>query len=543
MSAPPRVSVVTTFLDPPAAFFREAIDSVMSQTFRDWELLLVNDGSGDESTRIAQEYEAREPRIRLLGHEGHAHRGMGASRNLAFRHARGEYIAFLDADDVWLPDKIERQIPVLELWPEAGLTYWNTLSWYSWTNAPADRGRDRTRNLGLPLDRLLSPPLAIVYYLQGRADIPVIGSVLARRSAIESVGGFEDEYTGLYEDQVFYARMMLSHPIVVTTGWREKYRRHPRASTKLTRTSGGTYEEHRKYIEWLNGYLSGTEWEGTELWRLARRRLWYTHHRRLEAVTDAARIARKRTVRRTKNLARRLLGKEGARRVRSRLVDRVPRVGRVRFGHLRRQTPISRRFGFDRGGPIDRYYIEGFLDRHRGDIRGRVLEFGDDAYTRRFGDDRVEISNVLHVNEDNPAATFVADLATADHVPSEAFDCVVCTQTLQLIFDLRAAVETLYRILKPGGVALVTIPGITQMSHDEWGATWYWRFTPLSARRLFERVFPAEHVEVGVHGNVLAATAFLQGISAVEVEPAELDFLDPRYDLVITVRATKPSAP
>lgn len=315
MSSTPRVSIVTTFLNPPATFFREALDSVLAQTFGDWELLLVNDGSGEESSRIADEYAAREQRIRLLEHEGRINRGAGASRNLAFRHARGAYVAFLDADDVWLPDKLERQVPVLELWPKAGLTYWNTLSWYSWTGDPADLHRDRLRRLGLPRDRLLFPPLPIVRYLEGKAAIPVIGSLLARQSAIERVGGFEDEYAGLYEDQVFYARMMLTHPIVVTRGWKEKYRRHSGATTKLTRRSGDTYEEHRKYIEWLNGYLSEQGWEGTELWRLAQRRLWYTRHRRLEAVTDVVRIGRQRSARRARNLTRSVLGSERARRL------------------------------------------------------------------------------------------------------------------------------------------------------------------------------------------------------------------------------------
>ena len=309
----PRVSIVMTFLDPPAIFFREALDSVIAQTFGDWELLLVNDGSCEESSRIADEYAAQESRIRLLEHENRANRGMGASRNLAFRHAGWEYVAFLDADDVWLPDKLERQIPVLDRWPEAGLTYWNTLSWYSWTGDPADRDRDRLRRLGLPRDRLLFPPEPIVYYLEAKAAIPVIGSLLARRSAIERVGGFEDEYTGLHEDQVFYARMMLSHPIVVTDGWKEKYRRHPRAITKIIRNSGSTYDEHRKYIEWLNRYLSEQGWEGTDIWRLAQRRLWYTRHRRLDSMTHAVRLARQRVTRRLRGLARSLRGKEGAR--------------------------------------------------------------------------------------------------------------------------------------------------------------------------------------------------------------------------------------
>jgi SAM-dependent methyltransferase len=218
-----------------------------------------------------------------------------------------------------------------------------------------------------------------------------------------------------------------------------------------------------------------------------------------------------------------------------------PPVGGVRFGSLRRVTPISQRFGFDRGQPIDRYYIESFLAQHANDVRGRVLEIGDDSYTRRFGDDRVTIRDVLHVAEDNPHATIVGDLTCADHIPSDAFDCVILTQTLHLIYDLHAALNTLYRILKPGGVLLVTFPGISQIDHYDWGVTWYWGFTTRSAQRLFVETFPAENVAIEAHGNVLAAIAFLHGLAVEEMRPEELDYRDPDYEVLITVRAVKPN--
>jgi SAM-dependent methyltransferase len=213
-------------------------------------------------------------------------------------------------------------------------------------------------------------------------------------------------------------------------------------------------------------------------------------------------------------------------------------VGQVSFGSLRRVKPISRSFGFDRGRPIDRYYIENFLARHAEDIQGRVLEIMDDSYTRQYGGRRVEISDVLDVAEDNPQATIVADLARADHVPSDAFDCIIFTQTLQLIYDAQAAIRTLHRILKPGGVLLATFPGISQ----ERGGDWYWRFTSRSARRLFEEAFPAPSVEVETYGNVLSAISFLHGLSVEELRQQELDRRRPGYDVTITLRAVKPEA-
>ena len=229
-------------------------------------------------------------------------------------------------------------------------------------------------------------------------------------------------------------------------------------------------------------------------------------------------------------------------RVIQRRLPRWPPVGWVQFGILRRVMPISRVFGSDRGKCIDRYYIENFLACHADDIRGHVLEIGDDAYTRKFGCDRVTKSDILHATEGNPKATIVADLTSADHIPSDTFDCIVFTQTLQFIYDVRAAVRTLYRILKPDGVLLATFSGISQISRydmDRWGE--YWRFTTLSAQRLLEEVFPKENIGVQAHGNVLTAIAFLHGLAAGELTKEELDYHDPDYEVTIMVKAVKPA--
>jgi SAM-dependent methyltransferase len=212
----------------------------------------------------------------------------------------------------------------------------------------------------------------------------------------------------------------------------------------------------------------------------------------------------------------------------------------VRWGTLRRLTPVSRVFGFDRGLCIDRYYIENFLAHHTDDIQGQVLEIGDDAYTRRFGGERVTRSDVLHVAKGNPKATIVADLTCADHIPTDTFDCIIFTQTLLCIYDVRTALWHLHRILKPGGVMLATFPGISQISRydmDRWGD--YWRFTDASARRLFGDVFGPENVTIETYGNVLVACAFLHGLAAHELKQKELDYHDPDYQVIITVRAVK----
>lgn len=225
-----------------------------------------------------------------------------------------------------------------------------------------------------------------------------------------------------------------------------------------------------------------------------------------------------------------------------------PPVGMVRFGSLRRQTPISRDYGFDRGQPIDRYYIESFLNRHasnsnggRSPVQGRVLEIAEALYAPRFsrpGD--VERLDILDLSPTNPRATIVADLTRAPQLEADAFDCVICTQTIHLIYDLRAAVATLHRILKPRGILLVTVPGISQICRAEMDTIGdHWRFTSRSVKRLFEEVFCQEDVTVQGYGNVLTATAFLYGLCTRDVRNRELAFHDPDYEMLIGVKATK----
>jgi SAM-dependent methyltransferase len=236
--------------------------------------------------------------------------------------------------------------------------------------------------------------------------------------------------------------------------------------------------------------------------------------------------------------ARHYLSRETRRRL-ARLAVWPP-VGWVRFGDLRRLKPVSSDYGNSRGLEIDRYYIEKFLAEHAGDIHGRVLEIKHDTYTRRYGQDRVTQSDVLHPVEGNPDATIIADLTKADHLPSNVFDTIIFTQTLQVIYDIRTVISTLHRILKPDGVLLATASGMAKLSledFDRWGE--YWRFTSQSARLLFEEQFGGGNVSVRAYGNVLAAISFLEGLAAEDLKKKELDAVDRAYEVLIAVRAVK----
>ena len=206
------------------------------------------------------------------------------------------------------------------------------------------------------------------------------------------------------------------------------------------------------------------------------------------------------------------------------------------MGSLRRGQPVSNNWGFDRGRPVDRYYIESFLESHRSDIRGRVLEIMNSDYTMQFGS-AVEAAEVLDVDPANKKATLIADLSAGHSIPSDSFDCFILNQTLQLIYDVKSAIDHSYRILRPGGVLLVTVPALSRLAGQ--GFTDYWRFTPTSCARLFGEVFGEEHVSVSVFGNVLSAVAFLEGMACEEFSKHELDQVDERYPLLLAIRAVK----
>ena len=146
---------------------------------------------------------------------------------------------------------------------------------------------------------------------------------------------------------------------------------------------------------------------------------------------------------------------------------------------------------------------------------------------------------MLNISEGPANATIIGDLASADHIPSNTFDCIILTQTLQLIYDVRSAIRTLHRILKYGGVVLATVPGISQTYDREWGKVWCWNFTSHSASRLFEEWFGHSNVSVQSHGNVLTAVSFLHGLAAEELTKEELEYKDEGYQFLITVKAVK----
>jgi glycosyltransferase involved in cell wall biosynthesis len=278
----PLVSIITIFLNA-EEYIEEAIASAIAQSYDAWELLLVDDGSTDRSSKIARAYAAQYPeKIRYLEHPGHENLGMSASRNLGIQHAQGDYIAFLDADDVYLPHKIAQQVAILESHPEAALVCGRTKWWYSWTGNEGDRPPDFIQKYALPLNAIVSPPAILILFLQD--EWASLCDILVRRQAVKTVGGYETSFRGMYEDQAFHAKLCLKYPAFVASECWYLYRQHPQACTNDSHMSGKTLAARQTFLTWLEDYLSRTGLEQTEVWRVVQRQLFPYRHPHLHRL-------------------------------------------------------------------------------------------------------------------------------------------------------------------------------------------------------------------------------------------------------------------
>lgn len=279
----PLISAIMIFLNG-EKYMVEAIESIIAQTYDNWELLLVDDGSTDKSTEISQRYAAKYPeKVRYLEHENHQNRGMSASRNLGIKNARGEYIAFLDADDVWLPPKLEKQLAILNAQPTAGMVYGPTLMWYAWTGRAEDKKLDRLRGLGVQPNTLVQPPNLLTLFLQRVAETPGTCGVLIRREVVDAVGGFEEEFRGMYEDQIFFAKVCLKVPVFVQRETWDLYRQHLDSNCYVA-IKAGKYlvgemnPSYANYLKWLQEYLLKQGMENTTVWQVLQKQLWPVRH-------------------------------------------------------------------------------------------------------------------------------------------------------------------------------------------------------------------------------------------------------------------------
>ena len=275
----------------------ETLLSVFAQRYQNWELLLIDDGSSDASSSLARRYAAQYAgRVQYLEHPGHDNLGMSASRNLGIRHACGQYLALIDADDVWEPCTLEEQVAILDAEPEAAMVYGRLLYWFSWSELPEDEQRDYIEELGVEPGTLIQPPTLLPLFLQDKAAVP--SGLLVRRAALEKHGGFEDAFRGEYEDQVFCAKICLHAAVIASSQCWYRYRQHPDSCVSRSERTGRGVSARRTFLKWLANYLSSQGVQSKEVWQALCYEWWRCAHPRAFLLWERGRdLARQLNVR------------------------------------------------------------------------------------------------------------------------------------------------------------------------------------------------------------------------------------------------------
>jgi len=521
-------------------YLDKSIKSVKAQDFGNVELIVVDDGSEDNTSEVAHKFSD----IQYLWQENE---GLSSARNTGFQASEGEYIIFLDADDWLLPGALQIIAAHANSDPSAATLVGGHVKAYD-TSSEIEYGEPYFPDLGQDS-----------YASLLRSNVVEMHAAVAYRHDVQqSLGGFDEDLSAAedYEMLLKVARDY-SHPVREYSKPVAAYRRHGSNMTGNRalmlentldvlyrhRASASENPAHRRALK--QGIRYHKDLYGAPVLRRMKRALWSPEARAhlRDDFSLLVQYAPMWTMRQLgKHLARRVLPSRILRIVRHTLKKVVGEhtPDKVSLGDLRSTTPVSRNFGFDRGTPVDRYYIEGFLNANSQDIKGRVLEIGERTYTERFGGADVCHSDVLHYTEGNDEATIVGDLTSMPHIPNNSFDCIILTETLQLIYDVPAAIDTLFRVLRPRGVLLITVPGITPMLDDVIGEGWHWSFTRNSLNKLLKERFPAPKIQIETYGNVLSAIAMLEGLTQEEFTTAELDTKDEVYPVTVAARVQKP---
>jgi glycosyltransferase involved in cell wall biosynthesis/SAM-dependent methyltransferase len=525
-------------------FLAEAIESVRQQDYPAKEIVVVDDGSTDDTRTVA----ARYPEVIYVYQPN---QGLSAARNTGIQQSHGTYLVFLDADDWLFPGGLATNVRYLQQHPHAAFVAGAHTLYYTTGEVP------------LPKLTIFADVPYNTFLYRGNF-VAMIAAVMFARWVFDKIT-FDISLANC-EDYDLYLQITRHYPIVQHSHQIAAYRLH---SAAMSAASGAMLSGALKVLNRQKQYLRNPDeieayYRGIHFWNtyyaggqdfklypgkppnLFETLAFFQAHvppalfnQALIQSVSSYYLTRSKSM--LKASLKRLVPAAGKQWLRDKglLGQHPPAVGQVALGDFKSLVPFSTEFGYDRGGPIDRYYIENFLQQEAASISGRVLEIGDNSYTLQYGGQQVSQSDILHIDATNPQATFVGDLSAAPQIPDNTFDCLVLTQTLHLIYDFKAALHTCHRILKPGGVLLLTAPGITPIDKGEWKETWYWTFTDKALHRLLAETFPGGTVELASFGNVRVATAYLYGLGLPEIPEEFLSYYDPQFQVINTVKAIK----
>lgn len=488
-------------------FLSRAIESVLTQTYSNAEIIVVDDGSTDNTRQVTESF----PDVLYVYQQN---QGLSAARNTGIDNSKGKYLLFLDADDWLTVDALKNNYNILSKHPEAAFV---------------SGGHVKINDAGQIIEEVREDITSQHYiqFLQGNY-IGMHGTVLYA-GWIFNIFRFDTSLRAC-EDYDLYLKISRKYPVMHHTDIAAYYRIHG------SNMSGNINMMLNAVLSVLDRQepLLKTDEEKNAL--LRGRKIWKEYYLSKTKDTLYKMPLKKRLKKLVPQFMRRVFYRMGL------MNHFIPSTGNIQKGDFNRVTPFSKEFGYDRGGPVDRYYIENFLEANASAIKGRILEIGDNEYTLKFGKSAVTQSDILHIDPSNTKATIIGDLSNAPQIPDNTYDCIILTQTLHLIYDYKDALQTCYRVLKPGGVLLMTVPGITHIDQGEWKNNWLWAFTGASIRRMLGEVFP-QVAEINTFGNVFIASAFLYGMGVNEVKKKQLEHNDPHYQVIITSKAIKTIKP
>ena len=524
ISSRPTVSVIIPCYNQ-GQFIKKAVDSVLSQSFKDVEIIVIDDDSTDNTREVVRSYPD-------VGYVYQPNRGLSSARNTGVQFSKGEYLVFLDADDWLFDDALRTNVNIL----------------------------DRSKNLAFVSGAHLKIAGKKVFEI-GKTRVMknhyqhflvhnyvgMIATVMFRRWVFDHFNF--DTRLKACEDYDLYLRVARHFPVKHHTRIIANYFFHSNnmsrniplmlnSALKILKRQEVLLKDQSELDSYEEGLRFWKDYYCGNLYKDLAAKPFPNILINASALITLLRFNRKYFLKAILSKPVNMIKKFFSKMITA-FSTSIPSPGFVHLGDFNRTSPFSKDFGYDRGGPVDRYYIEGFLEENKHFVKGHVLEIGDDDYTERFGEEKVERSEVLHINDQNPKATLIGDLSHLPDVPSDSFDCIILTQTLQLIYECREALRTCHRILKPGGVLLLTVPGISHIEYHDWKDVWLWSFTETSIRQMLHEAFANEDIHTKTYGNVLIASAFLYGMGRPELNKRQLDKTDPNYQVIISAWAQK----
>lgn len=558
----PKISVLIHFLNA-AKYLPQAIDSVLRQTFSAWELILVDGGSNDDSVAIAKHYQTERPdQIRVLEHAGATTLGIFSSRIWGAEAAHALILALLDSDDEWHPQFLERHYAIYQhvFAERPGMVYCPVAYW--WEDAACAA---QSYVQPIPAPGLHEPPTLLIPFLEDGYQRSAANSavMIARELVLQAKPLIGTANEGMVEDQYLWSCLLTRMPVFVNPEPLVRYRQWGGSTCSTTIKTDKAKALREVHLRWLREHLR-TSYHGDQqgellqrVTQLAQREYPFSEQPQLEHAPAPSISPCRQAIQRGKRLLRDLikphLPEKSYRRLQQAYrvghdlfwfapnaaqtpLRRTFRLIKTRIRFAVKIAPLSEQWGYDRGVPLHRHFLDQFLREFADDIRGHCLEFQENSYTTKFGGLRVTAIDILHKEAGNAAATIVADLTQPNQIPSNRFDCIICTHVLHIVAELDVFIAELHRILKPDGVLLVAVPHIS-MNGLEWHELW--RFTPEGLQTVLAKSFDSEAMTLRAYGNSLTAAGELRGVVTEEFTASELNTHDPRFASEICARAVK----